>query len=76
MRQGAWITGTGQTPYLRRPDESQTTDALLAQAADEAMDEAGVQARDIDGLAVASFTLTPGMASRVCRRPVVPLFRF
>ena len=38
MHQGAWITGTGQTPYLRRPDDGLTTDALLAQAADEAMD--------------------------------------
>lgn len=62
MHQGAWITGTGQTPYLRRPDDGLTTDALLAQAADEAMDEAGLHARDIDGLAVASFTLAPDRA--------------
>lgn len=62
MQRGAWITGTGQTLYLRRPDPDLTTDALLAAAAEEAMNEAGLHAREIDGLAVASFTLAPDRA--------------
>lgn len=62
MHQGVWITGTGQTPYLRRPDERLTTESLLAAAAEEAMSEAGLHTRDIDGLAVASFTLAPDRA--------------
>ena len=60
--QGTWITGVGQTPYMRRPGPDLTTEALLAQAAEEALNEAGLRASDIDGLAVASFTLAPDRA--------------
>lgn len=62
MVQGTWITGVGQTPYMRRPDSGLTTEALLAQAAEAALNEAGLLASDIDGLAVASFTLAPDRA--------------
>ena len=60
--QGTWITGVGQTPYMRRPDSGLTTEGLLAQAAEAALNEAGLRASDIDGLAVASFTLAPDRA--------------
>ena len=62
MTQEAWITGVGQTPYMRRPDPGLTTQALLAHAAEAALNEAGLLASDIDGLAVASFTLAPDRA--------------
>ncbi|CAB4934461.1 MAG: thiolase family protein [Actinobacteria bacterium] len=62
VEQGAWITGVGQTPYLRKPDADLTTEALLADAAQAALSEAGLRASDVDGLAVASFTLAPDRA--------------
>lgn len=61
------ITGTGQTSYARLG--SSATDAstpstreLLAEAAARALANAGLAREDIDGLAVASFTLRPDRA--------------
>lgn len=54
------ITATGQTPFLRPASAvGVTTTELLYQAADQARQRAGLQWSDIDGLAVASFTLAP-----------------
>ena len=57
------ITACGQTPALRAPSLANisTTD-LLFQAADAARRQAGLAWSDIDGLAVASFTLAPDHA--------------
>lgn len=62
MAQEVWIAGVGQTPYLRKPDADLTTEALLAEAAGSALEAAGLRASDVDGLAVASFTLAPDRA--------------
>ena len=55
----ARILGAGQTAYVRRPDETLTTKDVLARAAALALEDAGLAARDVDGLGVASFSLTP-----------------
>lgn len=56
------VTGAGQTPYLRLGTTSAPTDALLAAAAGQALVDAGITRDDVDGLAVASFTLAPDRA--------------
>jgi len=56
------IVGVGETPYLRRPDDTSTTPVLLARAARLALVDAGLEPRDIDGLGVASFSLGPDRA--------------
>jgi acetyl-CoA acetyltransferase len=55
----AQIVGSGQAPYERHPPAETTTPAVLARAAREAIENAGLKAGDIDGLAVSSFTLKP-----------------
>ncbi|HSC92172.1 MAG TPA: thiolase family protein [Gaiellaceae bacterium] len=55
----ARIVGTGETPYLRHPGGDVTTTRLLAAAAREALDDAGLAPGEIDGLGVASFSLAP-----------------
>jgi acetyl-CoA acetyltransferase len=58
----AHIVSSGQTTYVKRPDAATRTDAVLAEAARQALDTAGLRPVDIDGLAVASFTLQPDHA--------------
>ena len=63
----ALIAGTGETPYVRRPDGATTLD-VLAQAARQALDDARFEPRDVDGLAISSFTLQPDHAVDVAWR--------
>ena len=58
----AHIVGIGETARLRHPDPAQTTPALLRDAALLALRDAGLAPSDIDGLAVASFSLAPDRA--------------
>lgn len=58
----ALIVGAGATPYSRHPAPDATTDRLLAQAARSALESAELEPRDVDGLGVASFSLTPDRA--------------
>jgi acetyl-CoA acetyltransferase len=58
----ARILGAGQTTYVRRPDETVTTKDVLARAAELALEDAGLTPGDVDGLGVASFSLTPDRA--------------
>ena len=59
----AVIAGAAESPYARHPDPSTTTtETLLADAFLRALDTAGVARREVDGLGVASFTLTPDHA--------------
>lgn len=58
----AVLAGTGRAPYMRRPPPDASTEGLLAQAAAAALDAAGLDRRDVDGLAVASFSLAPDHA--------------
>jgi acetyl-CoA acetyltransferase len=61
-RDEAVIAGTGETRYTRRPAPRTTTVSLLAEAARRALRNAGFRNGDIDGLAVASFSLLPDHA--------------
>jgi acetyl-CoA acetyltransferase len=56
------IIGVGEAPYTRRPAPGTTVEGLLADAARRALKDAGLQPRDVDGLAVASFALAPDRA--------------
>lgn len=60
MRNEPVIIGAAEAPYTRRPTR-RTTDCL-ADAVRLALDDAGVEMRDVDGLGVASFTLAPDHA--------------
>jgi acetyl-CoA acetyltransferase len=55
------LAGAAETPYTRRRGE-ETTPLLLAQAASGALDDAGLNPADVDGLGVASFSLEPDHA--------------
>jgi acetyl-CoA acetyltransferase len=55
------LAGAAETPYTRRP-EGHTTSALLARAAQEALEDAGLEPADVDGFGVASFSLAPDHA--------------
>lgn len=56
------ITGVAETPLMRHPPQGVSTAGLLAQALREALDDAGLRLRDVDGLGLASFTLKPDRA--------------
>lgn len=58
----ALIVGAGATAYSRHPPPGTTTQRLLAQAARSALESAELEPRDVDGLGVASFSLTPDRA--------------
>ncbi len=55
------LVGAAETPYARRP-QGVTTLSLLGQAASGALEDAGLDPADIDGLGVASFSLAPDHA--------------
>jgi acetyl-CoA acetyltransferase len=56
------VRGTGQTHYERHPSPPSSTPKLLAEAAAEALAEAGLKPSQIDGLGISSFTLAPDRA--------------
>lgn len=56
------ISGCAEVRYTRRPPEQDSTDVLIARAIDQAVQHAGLKMGDVDGLAVASFTLKPDHA--------------
>ncbi len=58
----AAIIGAGQSAYTRRPEPGQSTHTFLRDAVVTALADAGVEARDVQGLAVASFSLAPDTA--------------
>jgi acetyl-CoA acetyltransferase len=58
----ALIAGAFETAYTRHPDESQTTERLIADAVVGALAEAGLSREDVDGFAVSSFSLKPDHA--------------
>lgn len=58
----ARIVGAAESPYSRHPDASDTTESLLADAFLRAITDAGIDRGQVDGLGVASFTLTPDRA--------------
>ncbi|WP_147281318.1 hypothetical protein [Gaiella occulta] len=54
----ARIVGAGETSYLRHPSEESSTARVLADASRLALKDGGLDPGEIDGLGVASFTLT------------------
>lgn len=62
MRRITVVTGCAEIPYTRKPTREDTTPVLLAAAIRQAVDHAGLKMADVDGLAVASFTLGPDHA--------------
>ncbi len=62
MFSNATIIGTGQSAYARRPEPGQSTHTFIRDAVVAALQDAAVDARDIDGMAVASFSLAPDTA--------------
>jgi acetyl-CoA acetyltransferase len=58
----AFILGAAAIPGERRPGPKTTTHGLLAGALRAALDSAGLQVTDVDGLGVSSFSLTPDRA--------------
>jgi acetyl-CoA acetyltransferase len=58
----ARIVAASESPYARRPGPEQTTIGVLADAARRALDDANLVAAELDGLAVASFSLAPDHA--------------
>ncbi len=62
MFANAAIIGVGQSAYLRRPEPAQTAATFIRDAVVAALCDAAIDARDIDGLAAASFSLAPDAA--------------
>lgn len=62
MFQNAAIIGVGQSAYTRRPEPGQTALHFMRDAMVAALKDAAVDARDVDGLAVSSFSLAPDAA--------------
>jgi len=62
------IIGVGQSEYTRHPSESQTVQNLMRDATNNALNDANRSLKDIDGLAIASFSITPDSAIDIAWR--------
>jgi acetyl-CoA acetyltransferase len=62
MFPNAAIIGIGQSVYTRHPQPGQTTHIFIRDAVVAALADAQVNARDVDGMAAASFSLAPDTA--------------
>ena len=62
MFRNAAIIGVGQSAYTRRPEPGQTVLHFMRDAAVAALKDAQLSAKDIQGFAVASFSLAPDAA--------------
>src|SRR4051794_12925848 len=62
MFNNAAIIGVGQSAYTRRPEPGQTALHFMRDAVVAALRDAQLNAKDIQGLAVASFSLAPDAA--------------
>src|SRR5260221_11809744 len=62
MFENAAIIGVGQSGHTRRPEPGQTALHFMRDAVVAALQDAGVDAKDIHGMAVASFSLAPDAA--------------
>lgn len=67
MTAQAAIAGAAETAYARRGEGGETL-PLLVEAGRLALEDAGLRPRDVDGLAVASFSLAPDRAVDVAWR--------
>jgi acetyl-CoA acetyltransferase len=62
MFKNAAIVGVGQSAYTRHPQPDQSVHVFMRDAVVAALGDAGIDARDVDGMAVASFSLVPDTA--------------
>jgi acetyl-CoA acetyltransferase len=62
MQGSAAIVAVGQSDYVRRPQPEQSTLVFIRDAVVAALADAALDAREIDGMAVASFSLAPDAA--------------
>src|SRR5215813_10481084 len=62
MFKNAAIVGVGQSAYVRHPQPGQSVLIFIRDAVVAALHDAEIDARDIDGMAVASFSLAPDAA--------------
>jgi len=62
MFKNAAIIGVGQSAYTRRPEPGQTAQTFMRDAVMAALQDAGVDAKDVQGMTVASFSLAPDAA--------------
>src|ERR1700730_10050344 len=62
MHTNAAIVGVGQSTYTRRPQPGQSTHTLIRDAVVAALADAAIDPREVDGMAVASFSLAPDAA--------------
>jgi acetyl-CoA acetyltransferase len=62
MHSNAAIIGVGQSAYVRRPGPQQSTHTFMRDAVLAALADAGLDARDVEGMAVASMSLAPDTA--------------
>jgi acetyl-CoA acetyltransferase len=62
MSANAAIIGVGQSVYTRRPQSGQTTHTFIRDAVVAALKDAEVDAAEIQGMAVTSFSLAPDTA--------------
>lgn len=58
----AAIIGVGQSAYARRPEPGQSVLTFMRDAVVAALNDAQIDAKDIDGMAAASFSLAPDAA--------------
>jgi acetyl-CoA acetyltransferase len=56
------IVGAGQARYARHPEVERRTETFIAEAVVAALADAGVDRNDVDGLGIASFSLSPDHA--------------
>jgi acetyl-CoA acetyltransferase len=62
MFQNAAIIGVGQSAYTRRPEPGRSTLTFMRDAVVAALKDAAIDAKDVSGMAVASFSLAPDAA--------------
>src|ERR1700682_3433120 len=62
MSPNAAIIGVGQSAYTRHPQPGQSTHTFIRDAVVAALEDAALAARDVEGMAVASFSLAPDAA--------------
>ena len=58
----AAIIGVGQSAYMRRPEPGQSVHTFMRDAVVAALKDAELDAKDVDGMAAASFSLAPDAA--------------
>ncbi|PZS22919.1 MAG: DitF protein [Pseudonocardiales bacterium] len=62
MSTEAVIAAASEARYTRHPEADVTSASLIARAVEQVLTSAGLRTRDVDGFAVASFTISPDHA--------------